>query len=485
MLDLRLAKGISYSFVEKVAVSLIGIFQLVVAVRFIPSADLGRLAIVQSLIGFVALFSGSNLGNSLLHHQESDVRVLGSLFRIQISIGIGLYLLTVLLSIPFSLFYNEPALSQIVPFMGLSFLLSSLSSMNSALWYKEMKFRELSLVTVFSAVVGFSATVFLLVNGYGLWAIVWGGLLRMGLASILLLYFGPLSISAIFLSAKNISVRHHLKFSGFQTADSLLIFFSTQLDIFVIGKMLGPETVGQYDIIKRLLQKPIRLLNPMVTRVFLPIMAKAYPLKFKLRELYVNQMGIILGLNLPFFVLSSFYAPEIIHLVLGETYCTPSLILSFRIFCAYFMVYAVQNPLGTLIVSSGKVKSSLLYNLKIALFLPVLLLIVSLKGSLVYIVFTMFIFQFFMIQVAFFWLVKPSIEIGWMAYMKVLLFPLTLAMLAFSISKLVNSIFDVSANDSLFLGLALGGGGYFLLHVAFGSSLYFLLKTYWKQSKFS
>jgi O-antigen/teichoic acid export membrane protein len=49
---------------------------------------------------------------------------------------------------------------------------------------------------------------------------------------------------------------------------------ATQIDIIIIGKLLGTEVLGTYSIIKELILRPTQLINPIVTKVSFPIMSK-------------------------------------------------------------------------------------------------------------------------------------------------------------------------------------------------------------------
>lgn len=459
--------GLRWSVVEKVGVSVLGIVQLMIVVRYIPKAEIGLMAMSNTVLAFVSIFSEMGLSNSILYHQENRPAALTALFWVYAGVGGGLALLCFWAAPLAAAFFGAPELQSVFQWAALSLAISGLGQLPRALLYKHMEFRELSLAASVAAVASFATVVILAVMGWGVEALV-AGLLSSTLAGTVLIIWMGRTLFSLSIKPDFSFLRSHLRFGAFQAAESLMTTFSTQFDTLIIGRLLGAEALGLYDIIKRLLERPMRLINPIVTRVLTPVLAEANADRGQMRRLYLQQLRYLSSTNFPIYVFLALAAGPVIELLLSSQYATAESLLLFPLFCVYFMIYTVQNPIGTLIIASGQVHRSFVYNFCIALVLPVLLWMAA-QHSLVWVVAVMVGFQSIMIGVAQRALLYPAAGVTGRQLAAAILQPLLLAALAFALGSLAFWVVEPS-------WLALG------LFAFFGGGLYVVLSWFWNRA---
>ena len=446
--------GIGWTAAERIIGALVSLLQLLVVVRYIPAAEIGVMAMASSALAFIGLFSGHGLMNSILHHQEERKGVLLGLFLLYTALGVVLSAFCYLLAPWVARFFAQPVLTVVFRVSALSLLLSGVGHLSAAMLYKATRYRVLAIAQL-TAVIGASTMVILLaINGYGVFALAAGVVVSALLRSSLLLFFQPPPLNHFSMIRSIQLPLSHLRFGGYQTGESLLIYLSTQLDIILVGKLLGEETLGVYDVMKKLLQRPMRLVNGVVTRSFLPVMAKAGSLKQK-GILYLRQLALVCSLNFPLYFFLMFFASSSISLLLSDRYLSSEYVLLFQLFCAYFMMYTVQNPIGTLLVATGKVNWGFWYNLGVSTLLPILIGL-SAPFGVVYLVSVMLFFQSVMVFVTQRGLLWPAAKIKLKVFGRTFFLPMVAGGLAFGISKSMTIWFS-QVWIGWGVGLTLGG----------------------------
>jgi len=409
----------------------LGIVRLMMIARFVPASDIGLVAMANTALAFAGIFSEMGLNSSLLHHQKVAAPTVNALFWAYLVLGLGLYGVCWGAAPLIALFFEDEAVVWVFQISALSLIFGGLGQLPAALLYKELAYAELSRAALLSSIFGSGLMAALAIAGYGVYALLGGMLFISLLRAGLLLYWGR-RLFAPFGEVRFGQVGQHLRFGAYQTAERLVNTFNTRFDILIVGRFLGAEVLGSYELLKRLLERPMRLANPVVTRLITPILARRQQDKAEMKRLYLDQIMALGSINFPFYVLMAFAAQPVIELLLSEAYVSPENLRVFALLCLYYMVYTVQNPIGTIVIASGLVRQSFLYNLGIFAVLPFLLWISS-KGGLSGIVAAMVAFHFAMIFAARYFLLRPAAGIQWNELARAIGLPLLISTLTIGV----------------------------------------------------
>ena len=428
-------RGLRWSIVEKAFLTMVGILQLIIVVRYVEQADLGLMAMTHTILSLGGVFSDLGLGNSIIHKQEKDHDKLSSLYWSYVIIGC---LLTVIFSVAspsFAFFFNEGELTLVVAITSFAFFTNGFIHLYQAMLYAEMKFRILSKIQIIVTTFSFIVVTSLAIAGFGIYALVLGLVTRTIINMLLMLIVGRKHfIPSIYLNVSE--VREHLKFGLFQTGERIINTINTQFDTLIIGKLLGAEILGVYDVLKRLLGRPMQLINPIVTRVSLPVLARVQKDSGKAGNLYIRQILYLASINFPIYIYLALSSNVLIPYLLSENWMNPVNNSLFILFCIYYMIYTIQNPIGTLIVATGQVHRSFYYNLVAFLVFPLFLTWGAAKG-IVFLLWCMIGFHSIMIFIAYQVLLKKAAIVPFKNFLCAILLPLLLSSLAFGISKVL------------------------------------------------
>lgn len=453
--------GLRWSVIEKLSVSILSLLQLMVVVRYVSQEEIGLMAMVNTILAFAAILSDMGLGNSVLYHQESRLSTIAALFWAYLAMGCLLAIVCVSGALLAAIFFQEPGLKEVFRWSAISLIISGVGQLPRALLYKELAFRELSIINLVAAVVSFLLVVVYAVLGYGVFALVIGFLANALTATVLTLWFGR-NLFSLTTRADFFSLKKHLRFGVFQAGESVVTVFSTQFDTIVIGRLLGAEALGLYDIIKRLLARPLGLINPIVTRVITPVLAGEQGNLKRMKALYLKQILFLCSINFPVYIFLALSSEAVIQILLSNAYLKPESTTVFILFCFYFMIYTVQNPIGTLIIASGQVSRSFYYNAGIFLVLPLLLWGAAQYG-LTSVIGVMIGFQGSMIFIAQRILLKPAAGITTMELVTTISTPLLISFFAFSCAAFVASILQENSWQEIIVKFFLGS----FLYLAF------------------
>jgi O-antigen/teichoic acid export membrane protein len=353
-------EGVKWASLAKFTNMGVGILRISILARFLNKEDFGLIGLVYIVIGFAELFMDMGLSTAILHKQNISQKEYSSLYWLNFIVSIFLFLIIFLLTPFFAAFYKQPQLNDLIPLVSINIILSSIGRQFSTVFQKELNFYIPSIVEIIAAILSMILAVVLAMYNFGVYALAYSTLMQ----------FAALNLLYLILGYKNHPIKLHfslketypfLKIGGFQVGGQLINFFSKELDVFIIGKMLGMEPLGSYNLAKQLAVKPTMFINPIITEVASPLLAAMQNDKEKLKENYVKliKMTSILTFNifLAIFILSD----VIIYVLYGTKY--PECVLLLRLFCVYMYLRGVHNPIGSLLIATGRTDLDLIWQI--------------------------------------------------------------------------------------------------------------------------
>ncbi len=155
-------------------------------------------------------------------------------------------------------------------------------------------------------------------------------------------------------------------------------YFNSQFDTLLIGKLLGMEALGVYNIAKTLAFKPYQIINPIVTKVAFPVLAKMQDEIEKLKRAYLQILRLLAYANAPVYAAMIIFAKPLIILFFGEAWTDSIPFL--RILAITALCNSIGNPVGALLLARGRADWGFYWNLGMLLFMPLCIWIGSSWG---------------------------------------------------------------------------------------------------------
>ena len=375
--DQEVRKGVKWTSVSTIFLAVSNIIKISVLARFLSKDDFGVFAIVLFFLGFFNLFSDMGLTTAILHKQEIKKNEYASLYWFNIAFCVVLYLLLLLITPIISDFYHEPKLDFLIKVLGLSIIINSIGLQFRTIETKNLSFKYISIFDIIASLFSLLFAIWLAINGYGILSLVYSIILQYTISNILLLLLGIKKFGILF-HFKFKDLKPFLSIGLFQVGGQLANFFNRNLDILIIGKFFSQEILGGYSLAKQLVFRPAQVINPILTKVAAPALAKFQNNLELLKENYLKLVNIVSSINFVTYFILIVFAPIVVHVFYGGEYA--SIVLLVRILCVYMIFRAIGNPIGSLIIATGRTDIGFMWNIVLLIFMPIVVYVGSLFG---------------------------------------------------------------------------------------------------------
>ncbi|MEZ8970483.1 MOP flippase family protein [Vibrio cyclitrophicus] len=369
--------GIKWTALSSSVLATLQIVQISILTNYLDSSAFGMMAIVFVIIGFSSLFMDLGLSSAIISYKKITDEQLSTLYWLNIISGLTLSFVIYSSALYISEFYNEPQIEGIIKLLSITFIFSSLGSQYKYINQKEMKFNLIAKLEIISSVLSFLTTILLAINDYGVYSLV-AGVIVQSIFSNVAFFSMTFKYYKLSFVIKLPSVMPMIKFGFYQMGEKCVNYFNSQLDVIIIGKLMGPEILGFYSVSKNLVMKPAAMINPIVTKVGFPIMASIQDDTLKLKAIYLNTINYLTAINAIVYGSVIVLAEPIVLILFGDKWLDTILII--QILSLYFMLRSITNPVGSLQLAKGRADLGFYWNLFVLLITPMTIYLGSSSG---------------------------------------------------------------------------------------------------------
>ena len=185
--------------------------------------------------------------------------------------------------------FRAPALTPVLRLLGVTFLFEGMAMVGMGLLRRQLRFRELSIITVATYVLGYVVVgISLALLGAGVWSLVVGALVSSG------------SQTVWQYALLRHPVRPVLRWKPYQyvcgygmrlSGAHLLDYVGSNLDTFTVGRFASTAVVGQYSRGYYLAFQPVRVyLAQTLTNVLFPHLSRIQQDSARLRRAYLSML---------------------------------------------------------------------------------------------------------------------------------------------------------------------------------------------------
>lgn len=360
-------KGIKWTSSSAVIVSVIQILQIIILTKLLSPSDFGIMAIILFIVNFSQNFIDFGISNAIIFKQEISKKALSSLYFLSICIGVLFFIGVFMSSSLIAGYYNDQRLVVPIQLISVIFIIVPFGQQYQVLLKKMLDFKSLAVIDVISRFAGFILTVVLAYFGYGVFSLVWGTILYSFISTLLLIIKGiTVYKPSVYFSYSEI--KPLIGFGFFQMGEKVVNYLNKEIDVLIIGKFLGMEVLGIYNIAKDFISKPYQLINPVITKVTFPVMASVQHDTVKIKRIYLETLKYLAIINSIIFFFCFFYSDEIVILFFGKEWIASSSIL--KILSIYMLIRSIGNPVGSLQLALGRADLGFYWNIVLLLIVP-------------------------------------------------------------------------------------------------------------------
>ena len=314
-LKVKATSGLFWTLVQQFGYQGINfVVQLLLARILLPEA-FGVVALLQIFISVGNNLIDSGMASSLIRNKDVDERDYYTVFYLNISVAIILYLMMFVASPFIASFYNMPILTDVIKVYCTSFVINAFSIIQITQLTKEMKFKKQMLIQLPSLIVSGVISLILAYFGWGVWSIVAYNLLRNILASLQYWLASKWRPKLIFDIEK---LKYHFNFGYKLTIASLLNSVYDNIYGVVIGKAFSPQILGYYNRAEMFQLFPSKNISTALEKVTYPMFAQIQDDNEKLKKYYRQIFNLVVFFLTPTMVLLSVVSEPLFRFLLTE-----------------------------------------------------------------------------------------------------------------------------------------------------------------------
>lgn len=347
----KAVSGIKWTFVGTIGLSIFQILQISILTRYLSKEVFGLVAMALFTLNLTSIFANMGMTTAILHRQDATKNEYSSIYWLNIFISLFLYVILFIMAPVAAKFYNEPDLHAVIIILGVNLLLMAAGRQHRTIMQKQFQFKSIAITELFSYVCGLIAAITLAVHGFGVYSLVYSSLLSSCLSNGLFLVQN-LKLNPIGFHFRFSETKAFLKIGGYTTGSSLLDFFSREIDILIVGKTLGVESLGVYSLVKQIVMKVLTVINPIIMNVFSPLLSSIQNRKEQMKDVYLKVVQNLAYMNFLIYTLMIVNVREILQVLYGSQYVEASLVFVFLAFT--YCLSALSNPTGSLQVATGR-----------------------------------------------------------------------------------------------------------------------------------
>ena len=414
------------------------IVQTMVLARLLTPADFGLMAIISAIYAIVSLFVDLGLSNALIHFPEPSPPTLSTLYWLNLGAAAVMMLAFVALAWPITLLYHQPALFAVMIVMSLSMPLAAVGQQFRVLAEKELRFTKLTVIEVIAAICGFAAALLVAKLDGGVYALVAATLVSVAISSALAWTF----LSNGFRPSLHFDLgeaRAFLHYGSYRLGETLFNGLLSQADVLIGGTIAGSSAMGVYTVPRDLsLKLANTVINPVVTRVGLPVMAKVQGDKATLKSVYLQTLRMTSSVNFPIYAALAVWSNEAVAILLGGQWHQAGPFM--RLFAVWGLIRSTGNPVGSLQYATGRVRQAFWWTLSILLIVPVPLYLGAQLGGMSGLVAVMLGIQVLIFYPLYRLMVRPACGASFRDYVGELLPPLVASAIAAALGIICSSL---------------------------------------------
>ena len=309
--------GVRWRVSARLLVQLVTWPSTIIIMRLLNPRDYGLVAVATVFTEFVTVFSDPGLAAGLVQtHVLSDEtsRAASALIAVLNLVLVGVLLLA---APSIAAWYHEPELAQIIPVASLSLLMTAIATVPQAQLVRNMRFREIALAMIAGSVAASLTTILCAILGLGVWSLVAGSLVLSGLRSTVIIGYNRSAVWPDYSRGFE-PVRHLMHFSLHMLGNRILYYWSGNLDLMILGRLVHSTELGSYSVGANLAAIPGDKAMEAVNRVSFPTLSRLRQQRAQFNYTYerILRMLALYGFLVAWGLAA--VAPEFVHVVLSD-----------------------------------------------------------------------------------------------------------------------------------------------------------------------
>lgn len=315
--------GLVWSSIDKLLTVLVQFILGIVLARLLLPEDYGLIGMIAIFIAISQSLVDSGFFTALVQKKNVNQTDYSTIFFFNIIIGCLLYSILFFCARFIADFYETKLLIDIIKVVGLNVIIVSTTIVHKAFITTKIDFKTLAIINITSAISGGVIGIYMALNNYGVWALVYQSLVKSLVMAILywvlnewkpILVFDKKSFNSLFGFGSKLMLSELLK----------IIFKNIYL--IIIGKIYSAEELGYFTRATLFKQIPSTLVTTILQSVTFPVLVKVIDQELKVKNILERSVKLTGFVLFPVIMILLFFSEPIILTLLTNKWL-PTVIL--------------------------------------------------------------------------------------------------------------------------------------------------------------
>ena len=358
-LKLKFIDSIRWNAISTIGIAILELIRLFILLRILSAFEFGLFALASIILFYVDALNDVGFSGAIIHKKINESEKLSSIYWVTVILNFLFAIVVYLLAEPIASFFNTLQLADIIKMVSIIFVIGGFGTIYRSVLIKEMRFRVLSMIQFVGTLIYFITSIVLAYKGHGVYALIYGIIIKAIVENVGYVVFGR-SEFRLKMKVSLEGLGYYFRFGIYQIGERATNVIRKELDTVLIGKFLGTETLGIYSVMKNLIVRPYTLLNPLITNVTLPLMSKMNASKAEIKKIYLNQINALTTVNAFIYIFLAVFAAQVVLFYYGNGW--KDHVISFSVIAVTYLLISIANPVGSLVVSTGRADKGFYWN---------------------------------------------------------------------------------------------------------------------------
>ncbi len=310
----QVAKATFWNLLTNLSTGLVRFITTAVLAHLLTPDDFGLVGIAFIVFGLVSIFGNTGLGAALIYKKDLDDSYYSIVFWTTLALGFILASLIIISAYPASIFFKAQKVFPLLLTLSITFIINGLSSIHSIKLQKEMNYKKIGFGVFISTCLSSVIAIILAYNKFGVWCLIIQSILFSVLNSLWLIIVVRWVPKFIFDIQKFFEL---FRYSRNLLLETILNYFSQNLDYFIIGRKLGTQGLGYYKMAYSVPHIIYDEFTKRITPILFPLLCKVQDDAVAFKKSYLNTLKFNSMIVFPVMATFIFVARQFILTVYG------------------------------------------------------------------------------------------------------------------------------------------------------------------------
>ena len=337
MVDIKLKNSFYWSLTQTVLTNLVTVLFSIVLARILTPSDFGLISMLSVFFGIGNILISRAFRSSIIRSDFLEVGVLNSMFTINLIVSILVYIILFFSAPWVASYFKQPELKLIIRIISLTFIITALVSIHSALLSKDMNFKKLTLINLPPTIISGIVSIYLAYYGFKVWSLVWGNIIN-SLVNLFFYYVLTNYKPKIYINW--LLIKNHFIFGYKLVISSILDTIFENIYYIIIGHKYNVTYLGYYNRADSMYMYPVNFASGVISQLTYPLLSKRKHDLIKLKIYFKRILKLIVFVITPILLYLMLMADPIFELLFTNKWAKA--VPYFQILCIAGIIFPIN-----------------------------------------------------------------------------------------------------------------------------------------------